>query len=79
VLDEAAELEVPLSGGRCHHDPGPNNTVFRDGRPVALIDFDFAAVGDPLEDVGYGLVVVHLVRADAGTADRAGASGAGPL
>ncbi len=37
----------------CHHDPGPNNTVFRDGRPVAFIDFDFAAPGHPLEDMGY--------------------------
>ena len=37
----------------CHHDAGPNNTVFRAGRPVALIDFDFAAAGDPLEDVAY--------------------------
>ncbi|WP_329352743.1 aminoglycoside phosphotransferase family protein [Streptomyces sp. NBC_01261] len=37
----------------CHHDPGPNNTVFRDGLPFALIDFDTAAPGDPLEDVGY--------------------------
>jgi hypothetical protein len=37
----------------CHHDPGPNNTVFRDGIPVALIDFDFAAPGHPLEDLGY--------------------------
>lgn len=45
-----------LTGPRpvvCHHDPGPNNTVFRDGRPVAFIDFDMAAPGDPLEDVGY--------------------------
>ncbi|MEV6949919.1 aminoglycoside phosphotransferase family protein [Streptomyces sp. NPDC051172] len=37
----------------CHHDPGPNNTVFRGGTPVAFIDFDTAAPGDPLEDVGY--------------------------
>jgi len=37
----------------CHHDPGPNNTVFLDGIPVALIDFDFAAPGHPLEDLGY--------------------------
>ncbi|MFI6624559.1 aminoglycoside phosphotransferase family protein [Streptomyces sp. NPDC050528] len=37
----------------CHHDPGPNNTVFRDELPVAFIDFDTAAPGDPLEDVGY--------------------------
>lgn len=37
----------------CHHDPGPNNAVFRGGLPVAFIDFDLAAPGDPLEDVGY--------------------------
>lgn len=45
-----------LAGNRmvvCHHDPGPNNVVFQDGRPVALIDFDMARPGDPLEDVGY--------------------------
>ncbi|BCJ47252.1 hypothetical protein GCM10010168_71590 [Actinoplanes ianthinogenes] len=45
----------PLGDGAvvCHHDPGPNNTVFQDGLPVAFIDFDFAAPGDPLQDVGY--------------------------
>ncbi|MGW2161869.1 aminoglycoside phosphotransferase family protein [Nonomuraea sp. NPDC001699] len=37
----------------CHHDPGPNNTVFRAGLPVAFIDFDTAAPGDPLDDIGY--------------------------
>jgi Ser/Thr protein kinase RdoA (MazF antagonist) len=37
----------------CHHDPGPNNTVFRAGRPVAFIDFDTAAPGEPVDDVGY--------------------------
>ena len=37
----------------CHHDPGPNNTVFRSGTPVAFIDFDTAAPGSPLEDFGY--------------------------
>lgn len=37
----------------CHNDPGPNNFVFRDDVPVALIDFDTAAPGDPLGDVGY--------------------------
>lgn len=37
----------------CHHDPGPNNAVFRDGEPVAFIDFDTAAPGSPLEDLGY--------------------------
>ncbi|HSC86962.1 MAG TPA: phosphotransferase [Polyangiaceae bacterium] len=37
----------------CHHDPGPNNVVFDGEHPTALIDFDFAASGDPLEDVAY--------------------------
>ncbi|MET7353374.1 phosphotransferase family protein [Streptomyces mirabilis] len=39
----------------CHHDCGPNNVVFRDGLPYAFIDFDTAAPGLPLEDVGYML------------------------
>ena len=37
----------------CHHDAGPNNAVFQNGLPAAWIDFDTAAPGDPLEDVGY--------------------------
>ncbi|OAH14608.1 aminoglycoside phosphotransferase family protein [Streptomyces jeddahensis] len=37
----------------CHHDLGPNNAVFQDGTPMAFIDFDMAAPGSPLEDVGY--------------------------
>ncbi|QSB13276.1 phosphotransferase [Natronosporangium hydrolyticum] len=52
--DASRELAVELGGQVvCHHDPGPHNTVFRDGRPVAFIDFDFAAAGDRLEDVAY--------------------------
>ncbi|MER5371382.1 aminoglycoside phosphotransferase family protein [Streptomyces sp. NPDC002722] len=39
----------------CHHDPGPNNVVFRNDRPTAFIDFDTAAPGHPLEDLGYML------------------------
>lgn len=37
----------------CHHDVGPNNVVFRGDTPLAFIDFDTAAPGSPLEDVGY--------------------------
>jgi aminoglycoside phosphotransferase (APT) family kinase protein len=37
----------------CHHDPGPNNFVFQNDLPAALIDFDLASPGDPLEDLGY--------------------------
>lgn len=37
----------------CHHDFGPNNAVFRDEDPVAMIDFDMVAPGDAIEDLGY--------------------------
>ena len=37
----------------CHNDAGPNNVVFQDGHPVAFIDFDMAAPGESVEDVGY--------------------------
>ena len=38
----------------CHHDPGPNNAVFDDADlPYSFIDFDLAAPGSALEDVGY--------------------------
>ncbi len=37
----------------CHNDAAPNNFVFSDGMPVALIDFDLASPGEPLEDLAY--------------------------
>jgi aminoglycoside phosphotransferase (APT) family kinase protein len=37
----------------CHNDPGPNNVVFQNDRPMALIDFDMIAPGERLEDLGY--------------------------
>src|SRR5206468_7071451 len=37
----------------CHNDAAPNNFIFMADRPVALIDFDMAAPGNPLEDLAY--------------------------
>jgi Phosphotransferase enzyme family len=37
----------------CHNDLSPCNAVFRGGLPVALIDFDTAAPGPRLHDLGY--------------------------
>ena len=37
----------------CHNDVCPENSVFRDGRAVALIDFDFAAPGRPIWDLAF--------------------------
>jgi Phosphotransferase enzyme family len=36
----------------CHNDVCPENVVFRDGRAVALLDFDFAAPARPVFDLG---------------------------
>jgi Ser/Thr protein kinase RdoA (MazF antagonist) len=41
------------TGVVCHNDPGPNNFVFSDEGPVAIIDFDLAEPGQELEDLGY--------------------------
>lgn len=37
----------------CHGDLGPWNTIWRDGRPVAFIDWDFAEPAPALMDVGH--------------------------
>jgi Ser/Thr protein kinase RdoA (MazF antagonist) len=39
----------------CHNDLSPCNFVFRDGAPVGIIDFDAAAPGSRLQDVGYAI------------------------
>jgi aminoglycoside phosphotransferase (APT) family kinase protein len=37
----------------CHNDLSPCNFVFREGLPVAMIDFDVAAPGTRAHDLGY--------------------------
>ena len=39
----------------CHNDLSPCNFVFRDGKPVGIIDFDAAAPGVRLRDIGYAI------------------------
>ena len=39
----------------CHNDISPVNTVFVDGRPTALFDFDMARPGPRIRDVSYGM------------------------
>jgi aminoglycoside phosphotransferase (APT) family kinase protein len=78
-----------LAGERevvCHNDFGPWNCVWRGGVPVAIIDFDRAAPGDRLDDLGYAawkFLNLGLVEVDAGEQSRrlgviASAYGAGP-
>jgi aminoglycoside phosphotransferase (APT) family kinase protein len=45
---KAASIEVA-----CHNDLSPCNTMFRNGQPVALTDFDPAAPGSRAFDLGY--------------------------
>jgi aminoglycoside phosphotransferase (APT) family kinase protein len=45
-----------LAGDRecvIHGDPGPFNTIFQAGLPVAFIDWDSCRPGDRLDDLGY--------------------------
>jgi hypothetical protein len=45
-----------LAGDReclIHGDPGPFNTIFQNGLPVAFIDWDSCRPGDRLDDLGY--------------------------
>ncbi|MEM7273955.1 MAG: phosphotransferase [Actinomycetota bacterium] len=45
-------LADPLGGDTiCHNDVELSNVVFRDGVAVALIDFEFAALGRPVYDL----------------------------
>ena len=50
----------------CHNDLAPRNTVFREGRPVAFVDFDLASPAPPAWDVA------HLAWQFVPLADEAG-------
>ena len=49
------EHAYPPVGGEivCHGDLGPHNTVYRDGEPVAFVDWDGARPDDPLLELGH--------------------------
>ncbi|GIG34922.1 phosphotransferase [Cellulomonas pakistanensis] len=56
----------------CHDDAAPYNMVFRDGRPVGLIDWDTAAPGPRVWDLAYlayRLVPLGPAGADPGPVD----------
>ncbi|MFD6443991.1 aminoglycoside phosphotransferase family protein [Promicromonospora sp. NPDC060204] len=54
-LHEVTHGTALAGDGECltHRDPGPFNTVFRDGEPVAFIDWDTAGPGEALSDLAY--------------------------
>ena len=66
--DASAGMAGPDDAVACHNDWGPANTVFRDARPVAMIDFDTLAPGPRAWDLGYSA----FTWLDLGNGDYAG-------
>jgi hypothetical protein len=58
-------VPAPFAGRLlCHNDPNLDNVVFRDGRAVALIDFDLAAPGSAAWDVACAMRLWAPLRAE---------------
>jgi Phosphotransferase enzyme family len=55
ALHDATSGHALGQGRECviHGDPGPFNTIFQRGLPVAFIDWDSCRPGDRLDDLGY--------------------------
>jgi len=49
----------------CHGDFGPWNIVWRDERPVGILDWDYARPANRLHDVAYALEYIAPFRDDA--------------
>lgn len=70
------ELADPAGGSViCHNDVCVENVVFRDGVALALLNFDFAAPGRPLYDLG----VMARMCIPLDTPEDAAVWGRGPL
>ncbi|CAA9446905.1 MAG: aminoglycoside phosphotransferase [uncultured Pseudonocardia sp.] len=66
----ARRAPAPFDGaGMTHNDPNLDNVVFRDGEAVALIDFDLAAPGDLVWDVGGAVRLWAPLRPPTDTSD----------
>jgi aminoglycoside phosphotransferase (APT) family kinase protein len=57
MMDKLIAMGAPTSGppGVVHGDPKLGNTLWREGRLQALLDWEMASNGDPLNDLGYML------------------------
>jgi hypothetical protein len=74
---ENAGWQGPIPDGApdviCHNDVAPYNVLFRDRRPVALVDFDMAAPGPRVWDAAYAayrFVPLHEPEKDTAAAAR---------
>jgi phosphotransferase family enzyme len=57
-------VEFGLGDLVCHGDFGPWNLVWRGGRPVGILDWDYAWPRPPVHDVAYALEYVAPFRDD---------------
>jgi aminoglycoside phosphotransferase (APT) family kinase protein len=48
----------------CHGDAGPGNFLHAGRRVTALLDWEFAHLGDPLDDIAWVLIRSHVMGAD---------------
>jgi aminoglycoside phosphotransferase (APT) family kinase protein len=57
-------LRASTSGGGrlalCHGDPNPFNYLFRDGKVVAVVDWEQARISDPRSDIAQLVALSHL-------------------
>jgi len=53
VWRQAGEVELEPDQIICHHDPGAYNWIIQGGHFVAMIDWDMAGPGDPLQDLAF--------------------------
>jgi thiamine kinase-like enzyme len=74
VADFAPDADVEWADGPgdlgpgqsvCHRDLGPRSMIWRDGKAVAIVDWDFAGPGDPLDDVAFLAFTSVPMRDDA--------------
>ena len=50
----------------CHGDVGPGNFLHEGGRVTALLDWEFAHLGDPMDDLAWWVFRGHDMRGDCG-------------
>ena len=65
---------IPADGGLalCQGDINVFNYLFRDGKVVAVVDWEQARISDPRSDVGQLLALAHLKGAPFGPAAQQG-------
>ncbi len=53
VWRAAGEVELGADEIICHHDPGAYNWIIQSGHFVAMIDWDMAGPGQPIDDLAF--------------------------